>query len=492
MNAIIDAKQRAQALNPHQSFIVQAPAGSGKTELLTQRILTLLAESVNNPEEIIAITFTRKAASEMRERIISSLHMGQQAAPLEAHKKHTWQLAQKVITKDQKLNWNLINNPNRLRILTIDALSALLNAYTPVLSSLGFKPKIAEDTSLLYRQAGERLLTSLLTDPSKSGAIETVLLHLDNRIPLFLNLCTRLLAKRDQWLAYVLIDKSDHIQLKAILELSLAHIVSDHLNLLESLISDSLWQQIIPAFNHAGNYLQQTNPEHPACILASLTQPLGCGLDDFPYWQALAQLLLTQKYEWRKKLDKRQGFATNSDFKQAANQMLADLAENSTLKHGFQMALRCPPDHYGETQWHVLAALLEILPLLAANLKVIMQEQGMIDFTELSLAALRSLGHKDQPTDLTLQLDYQIKHLLIDEYQDTSMTQFELIETLTAGWEDDAEHSIFFVGDPMQSIYRFRNAEVSLFLRTKQYGINQINCHNLTLKVNFITRLTNY
>ena len=114
-----------------------------------------------------------------------------------------------------------------------------------------------------------------------------------------------------------------------------------------------------------------------------------------------------------------------------------------------------------------------------------MQSRGCIDFTEITLSALRALGDQESPTDLALYLDHQIQHLLIDEFQDTSVVQFTLFEKLISTWDQDTDHSVFLVGDPMQSIYRFRNAEVGLFLKAKNQGIGPIELEFLELTTNF-------
>src|ERR1700733_5431590 len=137
---IPDHWQREQALNPSQSFIVQAPAGSGKTELLVRRVLVLLANAEKMPEEILAITFTRKAASEMRHRIIQALKSAaDNPAPQDPYHLATWELAQKVLIKNETQQWNLLQNPNRLRIQTIDSFCQRLTAQMPLLSQFGMQ-----------------------------------------------------------------------------------------------------------------------------------------------------------------------------------------------------------------------------------------------------------------------------------------------------------------------------------------------------------------
>src|ERR1700730_16122832 len=113
---IADNAARRRALDPSASFIVQAPAGSGKTELLIQRYLKLLA-TVDAPDTVVAITFTRKAAGEMRIRVLDALRNAAAGLmPEQAHQQVTFLIARSVLDHDQRLGWSLLRNPAQMRI----------------------------------------------------------------------------------------------------------------------------------------------------------------------------------------------------------------------------------------------------------------------------------------------------------------------------------------------------------------------------------------
>ena len=103
MSPVSDQPQRKLALEPQQSFIVSAPAGSGKTGLITQRVLRLLC-TVENPEEILSITFTRKAAGEMASRIHRALHAAAyEPRPSDDYEAQTWDLAARAVERSVAL-----------------------------------------------------------------------------------------------------------------------------------------------------------------------------------------------------------------------------------------------------------------------------------------------------------------------------------------------------------------------------------------------------
>ncbi len=150
-----DRRARRDALDVTKSFIVQAPAGSGKTELLIQRYLKLLA-TVTNPEEIIAITFTRKAAAEMRLRALGALQAAKTgAAPDKPHERITFDVAREILVRDRELGWNLTEFPHRMRIQTLDGLNTGIARSLPLSSALGGVPTTLADAEMtdLYETA---------------------------------------------------------------------------------------------------------------------------------------------------------------------------------------------------------------------------------------------------------------------------------------------------------------------------------------------------
>jgi ATP-dependent helicase/nuclease subunit A len=480
----IDNREREKALNPLQSFIVQAPAGSGKTELLTQRFLCLLAHTPQSPEEIVAITFTKKAAAEMRDRIISSLQLAQGDEPHTPHKKKTWQLARQALQRDQAMNWNILDNPNRLRIMTIDALSFHVNQMAPLLGELGCQPEIIDKPDDLYREAAENILTHA-NENNIEDAVKQLLLHLDNRVEYFIDLMIHMLRKREQWLPHTLYSTSNLDLLRQQLEDGLKQLCTDVLNQFEVEFNPSLRHQLTIIAAEAGRYLENEEPFNPLSQLATISPTTPIDIEQLALWQRCTELLLTKSNDWRKKVTKKQGFPAKSENKKRFEELLSIIQnEEGSLKLLRQIA-QLPPSVYNDKQWSILQALMTILPVLVAHLRIIMQAAGHIDFTEITLSALRALGESDNPTDLALYLDHQIHHLLIDEFQDTSSVQFKLFEKLVSSWGQGEQQSIFLVGDPMQSIYRFRNAEVGLFLQAKHYGIGPIALDFLELKTNF-------
>src|SRR5581483_2723189 len=222
--SIPDAEQRRRALDPAQSFIVQAPAGSGKTELLIQRYLTLLGV-VDQPEAIVAITFTKKATSEMRQRVVKALRDAAGPQPKKDHERLTWELARAVKARSEALGWDLYENAGRLRIRTIDSLCASLVRQMPWLSRLGAPPNIVEDARELCAEAAQQTI-ELLESERWSEPVAALLVHLDNDFQKLQGLLADMLARRDQWLRHVAgpIDASGA---RAALESALENVITE-------------------------------------------------------------------------------------------------------------------------------------------------------------------------------------------------------------------------------------------------------------------------
>lgn len=480
----LDEDNRREAIDTTRSFIIEAPAGAGKTELLTQRYLALLL-TVNDPEEIIALTFTNKAVAEMRKRIVDSLAKAEAGnRPPEAHKQITFDLSQRVLAHAASKKWDILEHSGRLQITTLDALCGRLVRQMPLLSRFGAQPGIAIDSSQLYQQAVNDTLGLLEQEGAVGETVGRVLAYFDNDHARLGQMLASMLANRDQWLR--------HTRPGALFETAesaLNLLISDELEAVATVLPPEIQTQIMPAARYAAASvrLSQTvgelDPKVAAvALLENWDRPLSPSYEDLPRWRALTVMLLTEKGTVRSLLPGGMGFSepAGKAYAKALKDCLAELKD----RHAETLLFRIrslPSPLYGEDERQLVEDLYCLLKLASANLWLVFQANRQVDFAQMAQNALEALGQENEPTDLQLQLDYRISHLLVDEFQDTSPTQVELLKKLMAGWQSGDGRTLFLVGDPMQSIYRFRKADVGLFLKVRDKGIGNINLTALSL-----------
>lgn len=470
-----DHAARTDALDPTRSFLVQAPAGSGKTELLTDRILALLA-TVNRPEEIVAITFTRKAASEMHARVLSKLRRGLDGPPEAMHERRSWELARAALARNEAQGWHLLDHPARLAIRTIDSFCAGLVRSMPWLSELGGMPEITDDARANYEAAARATLD--LAD--EYDAVRVLLQHLDVDVQAAKDAIADMLGQRDQWLPLL-----RHGSDRAGMEAMLAEAIGEDLDALSEAMPYGWAEALCGPARLAATHLQDGEDDNKLLALLDWTEELPPDAEVLDQWRAVAHLLLTGTGSLRKTVNKNLGFPAKCAHKEPFVAWLEAADGQAAWVRRLNAVRDIPEPRFTDAQWEVLGAQLMTLALAVAQLRLRFADTGEVDFIEIAQRAASALGSADDPGELLLKLDASIRHLLIDEFQDTSQTQLDLLRTLTSGWQAGDGRSLFLVGDPMQSIYRFRKAEVGLFLEVADIGVGELQPDFLNLTDNF-------
>lgn len=503
-----DSAVRREVLDTTQSWMLQAPAGSGKTELLMQRYLACLA-TVEQPESVLAITFTRKAAAEMRSRILDALQGAQdpgdtRIANSVEHERQSLLLARTVLETSRELGWYILENPARLQVRTLDSFCEAVAQRAPFKGLLGGVAQVTEDAQPLYEQAAQRVIDQLAEPGTRGDAVETLLVHLDNDVGDARDLLATMLAQRDQWMHFLgrsdAFDGAQQESLRSKLEAALALSVEEDLAIVRAhcatVLSSEQATELFRLMRYATVHRVEPTPEIDSIaasaevlsILSKAAHPLSdiavwpaATSVNLAEWRAICEFLLTadaKKPALRKKVDKRGGFPADiPDGKKYRDRCIEFLKELSLLPESGKLCAalnrirRLPDPQYTGTQWQFMLALLEVLPLAAANLKVVFSEQATVDFAEYAQRALDAIGAEGEPTELGLQLGYRIRHILVDEFQDTSRVQVELLARLIGTWEASEQCSAFYVGDPMQSIYSFRQADVAIYQLARTDGV---------------------
>lgn len=456
-----DHEIRTLAVDTSLSCIVQAPAGSGKTTLLVDRYLHLLGK-VNSPEEILAITFTKKAAREMRQRVLEAFY-------------NETEISFAAIARNQALNWQLELNPQRLKIQTIDSFIHGVVHRMPYLSQLSLEFVPVEDADSLYQEAVKAMLQHIVTDPEGLGpAISRALSTLDNKHKIGLELISQMLSSRQHWID--VISEIATEQFDGPKSTFAERIVTARESYIDSRLAtlqDSLdqrdWQPIIESCEVAAKQLEETFTDIESLAGAKF----------------FIKTFYTNAGSVRKTLTKRQGFPTDfPDEKEVAMSCLEVLARYD-LRDLLNSIKLLPDLVIHESNRSVINDYGVALLIAVRELARIFRENQVVDFTEMAVGAQRALDSTEGPTELNLALDYKISHILVDEFQDTSIAQSRLLNSLMSGWQPDDGNTFFAVGDPMQSIYMFRQANMQNFLNAFTNGMENRPLEPLILKENF-------
>jgi len=469
---LIDSKQRKEALDISQSFLVRAPAGSGKTGLLTNRNLVALSVA-NTLDEVVGMTFTNKAAQEMKNRIGQSIRRAKNGyTPKNDFEAENLKLAKAALANSDRHGWGLGESCEHLNISTIDAFCrTLLKGRYETSEHLSCSMDVMADATIMYEYAAQMVLNKC-EDKVYGSDIRRLLSHFGNRASKVEELIVGALQKRDRWLEYIFEGRNET---KSKLELNRAEFV------------DSVFHKESIELRKFEGRLQGvfSKLQTPASMVDFLAHGFNSNLvGSSEAIKYMSSVLLTQKLTAKTRFTKKDGVPTDKGLKVDVVESLKELALElqPTLKELSYLPQSC----FKSTEWTLLNTLFSIMPMAIASLKLAFNKYSKVDFIEVALAAVYALKGDSElgATDAAINKTQAIKHLLIDEFQDSSDLQMNMLKLIVQAWSGEQSCSVFLVGDAMQSLYGFRGANVNQFM-TAENGIGKLKLNVLSLHTNF-------
>jgi ATP-dependent helicase/nuclease subunit A len=432
-----DAPARAYAVDPSHHVVLEASAGTGKTRVLVDRYLRLLDAGVD-PAHILALTFTRKAAAEMRERIIAELRRAADRS------------------REGRVRWRALRDRlGDVRISTIDAFCLSLLKEFPLEAGLSPDFSIADETE-----------AARLTDDAIDRAMRVARAAIEEGGDLELLFASVTVARLQEGLRHLL---GRRLVAPGTLA-RLVHAAPPDLGVAS--VIEAARRRVTEALGSAPGGLDAflaSGPVHdPAFdLLARRARELAAGgLRDAGLFRGLMTQLeeycLTRKGEPRKRSPVPGEAAYTTRAARAA--------------HGAALVAVAPLIERARTAFardlNVLLArgVLRVFTIAHRAYRELLREHDVVDFTEALELAGALLGQMDEFGQSRYRLESRYHHVLVDELQDTSRAQWRLIELLIRSWGEGAglvddlpvPPTVFVVGDRKQSIYRFRDADVGV------------------------------
>ena len=471
-SSVIDPKSPLQAAAPACNATVHASAGTGKTWLLVTRIVRLLLAGAQ-PNSILAVTFTRKAAAEMQQRVTERLRDLRSASAEELDNR----LRECGITPDaatrrhaRQLYENILFSPYPLRATTFHAFCQELLQRFPLEAGVSPGFLLSETTGLLEQQAREALFTQ---STGKPDAVNRALDRLIEGCDGLANTQTALrsfLTHRSDWWAYVQGQGNPLAyatsQLEQLLDIeATANPMGD--------FPDDIQRARLAKF---AALLGRNRTASNTRLAGLLANALDSDLTPDRFHETIKPVFLTRAGEPRKvKASKAQGARLGQQDEQQFIDLHYQICDEL-------LVIRDRLARYNT--FHNSVAWITAGMQLLDHYQRIKQEQRLLDFADLEWKACELLNRSNHASWIQYKLDARIDHLLVDEFQDTNPTQWRLLlpllEELAAG-NDERARSVFLVGDKKQSIYSFRRANPALLGEASSWLADRLQAENYPL-----------
>jgi len=392
----------------------EASAGSGKTFMLVVRYLSLLFKGAE-ASKILALTFTNKAANEMQERIVSTLEELESRGELDEIAKVTELSRSYLLEHRQRVLNEFLNS--HTKIVTIDSF------FTSILRKFSLYASLMPDFSTFSSQHELKLLSRFLKEVSVAGKRDTLItlsLQSKKRLTDIFGLLDEFYIKFQE-LRHIEFSKQNHMQFE----------------------------------NEAMSYVSELREIVESCEVASKTAIKALQVDSFDELSA-------KSWIGRESLEYR-------TFSKCFTPVMDELLVK--LKEAIKNQNRAKEQNF-------FAAIKELVDIYVKSKKALYMDDSELSFSDVTSLVYEILNLIDDSEFLYFRLDSQIEHMLLDEFQDTSILQYEilkpLISEINSGGGVFENGSFFFVGDVKQSIYRFRGGVSALFGAVQQENNTEV------------------
>lgn len=498
MSTSLTAEQK-QALDLRKHIALNANAGSGKTSVLVERYLKILDELIKSkdgslgPKNILAITFTNKAASEMQSRVIDNFH-----------RKYEQFIYSQISDGSSLINSQRVREfrykLTSARISTIHSFCLEIITRYPVESGIpvNFRELSQAERFVLIEQAFNTIIDKWLTGentnkPNKRKLLSEILVQIDIQD---LKEITRLILANNY-----LIEHLREYYKRNFMENS---------SIMYEFIKKTYLEIGLNFFKLVRNILEGENNFDISPFSFDLESYRGKInfasfeiFTDKSFWEKIKSSffsLFTRKFQLRKNVQKELSVESSSAINETATylrtfmEFVNDLSNyNSFVDNNFNDK----PLFWVEEKYYELChSIFYFVSDVYDEFQSIKYDEGLLDFNDMLLFAYYLLLKNPEVVEELLR---EIKYILVDEFQDTDELQYRIVEKLVPDLNPTILGSfspnLFIVGDSKQSIYSFRNADVRIFEKIKtrissaNNNLGNISSDNGILKLSYTFRL---